>query len=79
MLFFARIARFAVGHDDALLSEGFHHGCQERDPPDGDLREQLVADRSTFHQFSELVDRLAANGVTLGSVIQQELEGLNAG
>jgi hypothetical protein len=23
-----------VGHEDALLSEGLHHGCQERDPPD---------------------------------------------
>jgi hypothetical protein len=42
-------------------------------------REQLIVDRSTFTQFSDLVDRLAASGVTLASVIQQELEGLNAG
>ncbi|HEY7327870.1 MAG TPA: hypothetical protein VH592_09535, partial [Gemmataceae bacterium] len=34
VLLFLRIARFAVGHEDALLSEGLHHGCQERDPPD---------------------------------------------
>jgi hypothetical protein len=34
MLLFVRIALFAVGHDDALLSEGLHHGCQKRDSPD---------------------------------------------
>ena len=42
-------------------------------------RPALTADRPTFQQFSELVDRLSASGVTLASVIQQELEGLNAG
>ena len=42
-------------------------------------RQQLIADRGAFRQFSELVDRLAASGVTLANVIQQELEGLNAG
>jgi hypothetical protein len=42
-------------------------------------RQQLTADREAFRQFSELVDQLAASGVTLASVIQQELEGLNAG
>jgi hypothetical protein len=42
-------------------------------------RQELTVDRPAFRQFSELVDRLAAGGVTLASVIQQELEGLNAG
>jgi hypothetical protein len=42
-------------------------------------RQQLTADRGAFRQFSELVDQLATSGVTLASVIQQELEGLNAG
>ena len=35
LLFFARIARFALGHENALLSEALHHGGQERDSPDG--------------------------------------------
>jgi hypothetical protein len=42
-------------------------------------RQGLTADRPAFRQFSELVDRLATSGVALASVIQQELEGLNAG
>ncbi|HWG42800.1 MAG TPA: hypothetical protein VN688_08450 [Gemmataceae bacterium] len=42
-------------------------------------RQELTGNRVVFQQFSELVDRLAANGVTLASVIQQELEGINAG
>jgi hypothetical protein len=42
-------------------------------------RQELTADRSAFRQFSELTDRLAASGVTLASVIQHDLEGLNAG
>jgi hypothetical protein len=42
-------------------------------------RQQLTADREAFRQFSELVDELATSGVTLASVIQQELECLNAG
>src|SRR5205807_2001527 len=35
LLFFARIARFARGHDVALLSRALHHGRQERCSPDG--------------------------------------------
>jgi hypothetical protein len=42
-------------------------------------RKELVVNRAGFQQFSELVDRLAANGVTLASVIQQDLESVNAG
>jgi hypothetical protein len=41
-------------------------------------RPELMRDGQVFHQFSELVDRLATSGVTLASVIQQELEGLDA-
>ena len=56
MLLFTRIARFAVGHEDALLSEGLHHGCQERDPPDGD--EQLKASLVTvFAQATEFAQK----------------------
>lgn len=42
-------------------------------------RSELTSDRGVFQQFSELVDRLAANGIILASVIQQDLEGLTAG
>jgi len=35
LLLFARIARSAVGHGNALLSEVLDHGRQEREPPDG--------------------------------------------
>jgi len=38
-------------------------------------RAQLIADSAVFLQFSGLVDLLAASGVTLASVIQQQLEG----
>ena len=42
-------------------------------------RSELTGDRGVFQQFSELVDRLAAHGITLASVIQQDLEGSTAG
>ncbi|HEY7326107.1 MAG TPA: hypothetical protein VH592_00600, partial [Gemmataceae bacterium] len=42
VLLFLRIARFAVGHEDALLSEGLHHGCQERDPPDRHSQQHIA-------------------------------------
>jgi hypothetical protein len=42
-------------------------------------RVELTTDRPAFRQFSELVDGLAASGVTIASVIQQHLEGINAG
>jgi hypothetical protein len=35
LLLFAQIARLALGHAGALLSEALHHGGQERPSPDG--------------------------------------------
>ena len=60
MLFFAWIARFAVGHDDALLSEGLHHGCQERDPPDGDS--QATSGSTFFSVNPKLAEDLSNAG-----------------
>lgn len=37
-------------------------------------RSELTADAEAFRQFSRLVDRLAASGVTLASMIQRDLE-----
>src|SRR5262249_19238970 len=35
LLFLPLVSCSAVGHGCALLSEGLHHGRQEREPPDG--------------------------------------------
>jgi hypothetical protein len=70
-----------VGHDDALLSEGLHHGCQERDSPNAhggkatagqDKLEKLIRDIKTEQsKMAQKEGDIVSNLFRIGALINE--------